>query len=205
MAEVAAPPSLSLDPGELRGQAARKSLVEDACWAIDTIFSGREVPEFSPYVGLLVTHHFVRIAYEGAAAIRCENPHVGIPGLAARLKDSFAQLTERARHLTKMLDNNKKSYTDIISEFAAELGAHRNALTGKASGLARWLGIDLGLFFIDGFLVGASIPIAYRLGLDPARPTSLWGEDLAAVTEEWGGTPLPFSFRSCGSWCPVSG
>lgn len=188
MAEVAAQSSPSLDLGELRGRAARKSLAEDARWAMDTILSGNEVPEFSPYVGLLLSHHFVRIAYEGAAAIRSENPHVGIPGLAALLKDSFAQITESARHLTKMLDNNRKSYADILSEFAAELEEHHNALTGKAVRLARWLETDLGLFLVDGSLVGASVPIAYRLGLDPVQPASMWGEDLAAITKEWGST-----------------
>lgn len=75
---------------------------------MDTVLSGNEAPEFSPFVGLLLSHHFVRIAYEGAAAIQCGNPYVGIPALAALLHDSFAQITARARHLTKMLNNNKR-------------------------------------------------------------------------------------------------
>jgi hypothetical protein len=154
---------------------------------MDTIYSGNEVPEFSPYVGLLLSHHFVRIAYEGADAIRSKNSHVGIPALAALLKDSFAPLTAQARHLTKMLDNTEKSYGDVLSEFAAELEEHQNALTGKAPAPLRWLETDLGLYFVDGFLVGASVPIAYRLGLAPMKPASMWGEDLAAVTHEWGG------------------
>ena len=41
---------------------------------------------------------------------------------------------------------------------------------------------------MDGSLVGASVPIAYRLGLDPVQPASMWGEDLAAITKEWGST-----------------
>jgi hypothetical protein len=139
-------------------------------------------------VGLLLSHHFVRIAYEGAAAIRSSNPHVGIPALAALLNDTFAQITARARHLTKMLDNKNKFYADILSEFAAELAEHRNALTGKAVRLARWLETDLGLYFVDGALVGATVPIAYRLGLNPAQPASMWGADLNSITEEWGAT-----------------
>ena len=130
----------------------------------------------------------MRFAYEGAAAIRSGNPHVGIPALAALLNDTFAQITARARHLTKMLDNKKKSYADILSEFAAELEEHHDAFTGKAVRLARWLETDLGLYFVDGALVGATVPIGYRLGLNPAQPASMWGADLNAITREWGAT-----------------
>jgi hypothetical protein len=186
MAGVTAQSGQSLDPDELRGWAARKNLAEDARWAMDTVLSGNEVPEFAPCVGLLLSHHFVRIAYEGAIAIRSGNAHVGIPDLAALLSDTFAQITARARHLTKMLDNTKKSYAEILAEFAAQWEEHRNAFTGNAVWLVRWLETDLGLYFVDGALVGATVPIAYRLGLDPAQPDSMWGADLAAITQEWG-------------------
>jgi len=188
MAGVTAQSGPGLDPNALRGWAARKNLAEDARWAMDTVLSGNEVPEFGPYVGLFLSHHFVRIAYEGAAAIRSGNPHVGIPDLAALLNDTFAQITASARHLTKMLDNKKKSYADTLSEFATELEVHHDALTGKAVRLARWLETDLGLYFVDGALVGATVPIAYRLGLNPAQPAAMWGADLNAITKEWGAT-----------------
>jgi hypothetical protein len=176
----------SLSPDELRGWAARKNLAEDARWAADTVLSGIKIPEFEPYVGLLLSHHFVRIAYEGAIAIRSANPHVGVPQLAALLDDTFAQITAQARHLTKLLDNKKKSYADILSEFAAAREKHRNAFTGKAVRLARWLETDLGLYFVDGALVGATVPIGYRLGLDPEQSGFMWGANLAAITKEWG-------------------
>jgi len=181
-------PGPGIDAGELRGWAARKSVAEDARWAMDTLLSGNKVPGLAPYVGLLLGHHFVRIAYEGAIAIGSANPFMGIPELAALLSGRFAQVTERARHLTKMLDNTKKTYADVLSEFAAELKIHHDALTGNAVRLARWLETDLGLFYVDGALVGATVPIAYRLGLHPANPATMWGADLNAITMEWGET-----------------
>ena len=184
--EVPVRPGPGIDPGELRGWAARKSLAEDARRAMDTILSGKKVPELAPYVGLLLGHHFVRIAYEGAIAIRSANPCVGIPELAA--SSTFAQVTERARHLTKMLDNTKKTYADVLSEFVVEYKIHHDALTGNAIRLARWLETDLGLFYVDGALVGATVPIAYRLGLQPANTATMWEADLNAITMEWGGT-----------------
>jgi hypothetical protein len=188
MAEVTEQSAPTLDPNELRGWAARKNLAEDARWAMDAVLSGNTIPEFSPFVALLLGHHFVRITYEGATAIRSANPHVGIPALASLLTDAFAQITASARHLTKMLDNKKKSYADVLLEFAAELEEHHDALTGKAVRLARWLETDLGLYFVDGALVGATVPTAYRLGLNPVQPTTMWGEDLSAITKEWGAT-----------------
>lgn len=177
-----------IDPDELRGWAARKNLAEDARWAMDTFLSGNKVPTFGPFVGLFLGHHFVRIAYEGAIAIRSPRVHVGIPDLAGLLDDRFAQITARARHLTKMLDNNKKTYAELLAELAAEMEVHHKAFTGNAVRLARWLETDLGLYYVDGAMVGATIPLAYRLGLHPARPASMWGADLNAITREWGGT-----------------
>lgn len=177
-----------VDPDELRGWAARKNLAEDARWAMDTILSGNKVPEVQPFVRLLLGHHFVRISFEGAIAVRSPSSHVGIPDLAALLNHKFAHITAGARHLTKMLDNNKKTHIGVLSELAAEMEAHHKALTGNAVRLARWLETDLGLYYVDGALVGATVPIAYRLGLHPAQPSSMWGADLNAITREWGGT-----------------
>jgi hypothetical protein len=186
--EVRAQSGPGFDPDELRGWAARKNLTEDARWAKDTILSGHTTPEFRAYVGLLLSHHFVRIAYEGAAAIRSDNSHVGVPALAALLNSNFARITAHARHLTKMLDNKNKSYAAILADLAAELEGHHDTLTGKVVGLARWLETDLGLYFVDGALVGATVPIAYRLGLDPAQPATMWTADLSEITKEWGAT-----------------
>lgn len=163
-------------------------MAEDARWAMDTILSANKVPELAPYLGLLLGHHFVRIAYEGSASIRSASPYVGIPELATLLSDQFAQITARARHQTKMLDNTKKTYADVLLEFGVELQAHHDALTGNSVRLARWLESDLGLFYVDDALVGATIPIAYRLGLNPINPATIWEADLNGITREWGAT-----------------
>ncbi|MFZ0157475.1 MAG: hypothetical protein WAL50_00475 [Kineosporiaceae bacterium] len=180
-------PGPGVDEDELRGWASRKILAEDAHWAMDTILSGRPT-HFGPLVALLLGHHVARIAYEGAQAVRSTNQYVGIPALADLLDDKFAALTTQARHLTKLLDNKSKSYSDVLSEFQAELGKHRNLLTGKAPRWARWLETDLGLYYYEGSLLGATAPIAYRLGLDPTQDAAMWGANLRAVSEEWGGT-----------------
>jgi hypothetical protein len=188
MTSVPIRPGPGNDPGELRGWACRKNLAEDARWAMDAALSSATAPEFMGPAGLILTHHFVRIAYEGAIAIRSPNPNVGVPALAALLSDTFAELTARARHLTKLLDNTKKTYVDVLSELSQELAAHRKALKGYAIRPLQWLQRDLGLCYADGFMVGATIALAYRLGLDPTQPVSMWGADLGAVTKEWGGT-----------------
>ena len=41
---------------------------------------------------------------------------------------------------------------------------------------------------MDGALVGATVPIAYRLGLQPTNTATMWEADLNAITMEWGGT-----------------
>lgn len=173
---------------ELRGWAARQIIAEDARWAMDLIFSAQRLPALSPYVALTLGHHFVRIAYEGATTLRSNNPHVGLPQLAARLDDTFASVTERGRHVTKLLDDNKKSYETVLDELDQVITEHRSTFTGNAVRWARWLESDLGLYVADRRLLGASWPAAYRLGLSVETDGTIVGHDLRAVTEEWGGT-----------------
>src|ERR1017187_6069036 len=112
------------DLGELRVWVGRKLLAEDARWAMDVALSAGGVDHLSGYVPLVMGHHFVRIAYEGTIAIRSGNPRVGIPALAALLQDKYAAITTRARHLTKLLDNTKKSYTEVLTDLASEMKVH---------------------------------------------------------------------------------
>ncbi len=63
---------------------------------------------------------------------------------------------------------------------------------------------DLGLFYVDRTLVGATVPIAYRLGLHPASPTTIWGRNLNAITMEWGGTLAVLGAATFNSDDPVA-
>jgi len=162
-------------------------IAEDARWAMDLILSAQRLPALSPYVALTLEHHFVRIAYEGATTLRSTSPHVGLPQLAARLDGTFASVTERGRHVTKLLDDKKRSYETVLDELDQVIIEHRSTFTGNAVRWARWLESDLGLYVANRRLLGASWPTAYRLGLSVSDGTIL-GHDLPAVTEEWGGT-----------------
>lgn len=174
----------SLTDAELRGWAARRMLAEDARWVADIVYSSRNAGDCRAYPALLLGHHFVRIAYEGAKAIRSTNPNVGWPELTELLKEEYAPITERARHVSKLLDDTKKSYDDVLAELRAVQEDNTKSLTGKAPRLLRWLESDLGLYSLAGSIVGATMPIAYRLALDPKDPHAMGGENLHAVTRE---------------------
>ena len=155
---------------------------------MDVILSVQHLPRLSPYIALTLGHHFVRIAYEGATTLRSTNPHVGVPQLAALLDDTFGSVTERGRHVTKLLDDSKKSYETVLGELGQVITEHRSTFTGNAVWWARPLESDIGLYVADRRLLGASWPTAYRLGLSVEADGTIAGHDLQAVTEEWGGT-----------------
>jgi hypothetical protein len=181
-------PEGSPDPAELRSWTCRNLLAEDARWAMDVILSAGREDHLSGHVPLLMGHHFVRIAYEGAITVRSNNPKIGVPAFAVLLQDKYAAITARARHLTKLLDNTKRSNTDVLSDLASEMKVHHEMLVGKTIGAARWLATDLGLYDLDRAMVGATIPITYRLGIHPTPSASISAEELRTIAEEWGGT-----------------
>jgi hypothetical protein len=163
-------------------------LAEDARWAADAVLSARAYPDATAFVALTMGHHFVRIAYEGALAIRSPNPLLGVPVLADLLDDEFAAITARGRHASKVLDDTKKGYSQVLTELATEMRHHHGTLIGNAVRWARRWETDLGLFTLDDALIGATVPLGYRLGLNPSDSGSISGADLAAVTHEWGGS-----------------
>jgi hypothetical protein len=176
-----------------RGWAARVMLAEDARWVADVVMSANKSDGVKAYPALLLGHHFVRIAYEGAIAIRSANPHVGWQPFADLLTDQYAVITKRARHVTKLLDDTRKGYEGVLADLADTLQCNHDAFMGKAPRWLRWLETDMGLYFLNGSLLGASIPMAYRLDLDPADQHSTSGGPIRAVSEEWGATMVALS------------
>lgn len=180
-------PSVNLD--ELRGWAARKFMYEDAHWAADVALSAQSSNLTTAFSGLFLSQHFVRIAYEGALALRSPSPHVGIPELATLMGDRYAALTARYRHMAKILDDTKKTRTKVLEELRGQLDLHQRAFSGHSPRFLRWLETDFGLYEIGGALVGATVPAAYRLGLAIDRNAELTtsGHALLDIAEEWGG------------------
>lgn len=177
-----------VDPEELRGWAARKMMYEDARWVYDIVGSASMSPDFTAFAGLFLSHQFVRVAYEGAKALRSSNPHVGIPEFAAGLSDQYAAVRARYRHATKLLDDKSKTLLEVLADLRTEIELHRKAFTGGTRRWLRWAESDLGLYLHGHDLLGATVPASYRLGVDVGGQSNhKTGEDLSAVTEECGG------------------
>lgn len=171
-----------------RGWVARQMIAEDARWAMDVVLSCEKSRSAASYVILILGHHLVRIAYEGAVAIRSRHPNVGIPEFAALLKDQFATITKRTRHTSKILDHSGVTYNAVIDGLEIIQRIHNDRFTGNAHRWLRWLETDLGLYQYEGELIGATVPAAYRLGFDVAEGAEIAVEDLREAVEEWGGT-----------------
>lgn len=176
------------DDDARRGWAARAAMAEDARWVADVVFSGTAAGDQGAYPALLLGQHFVRIAYEGALALRSDDPHVGWPALAELLDHQFAGITARARHVSKLLDDTSRGYDDVLADLDAVYRHNNAVLVQSVKGWRRWLATDLGLYSIEDHLVGATVPIAYRLALDPIQHERMAGESIHEVTHEWGAT-----------------
>jgi hypothetical protein len=163
-------------------------VAEDARWAMDLVLSAQRLPEFSPYLALTLGHHFVRIAYEGAATLRSRIRMLASRDSPTCWTTPSPQSQNEGRHVTKLLDDDKKSYERVLDELDQVITEHRSTFTGNAAWWARWLESDLGLYVAEGRLLGASWPTAYRLGVSVETDGTIAGHDLQAVTEEWGGT-----------------
>lgn len=193
------------DEDARRGWAARTAMSEDARWVADVVYSARSAADQGAYPALLLGQHFVRIAYEGALALRSENPHVGWPPFAELLDHQFASITGRARHVSKLLDDTSRGYDEVLADLGA-VYRHNNAVLVQAvKGWRRWLATDLGLYSVEDHVVGASVPIAYRLALDPAQNERMAGESIHEVTQEWGATVAVLQAATLDSPLSLSG
>lgn len=185
------PPSLnSLDMAQMdpiiRGAVARTLVVQDARWLIDVAKSSLIEPQITSVVGLSFIGHFSRVAFEGARIAASPEPHLGVPALAELLSSEHADVIERARHATKLLDDTKKSISDIEAEVASYYALHKVEFTGDAVWFARWAESDLGLATIDRRVLLASIPNQVRPGLSTMVDPNLVGPAIRSVSEQLG-------------------
>lgn len=130
---------------------------------------------------------------------------MGWPVLAELLDHQFAGITARARHVSKLLDDTSRGYDDVLADLGA-VYRHNNAVLIQAvKGWKRWLATDLGLYSIEDHLVGATVPIAYRLALDPIQHERMAGESIHEVTQEWGATVAVLQAATLDSSLVTSG
>lgn len=118
---------------------------------------------------LLLSGHMSRIVYEGRKLLASSNPEVALPGLVELLPPEEHPSIALARHATKMLDN-QTSKSKPLKEFEGEIHqawmSQRAQLFKDVKPGFTWLQPDLGFYSLDGNIVGATIPLHMRFGLD---------------------------------------
>ncbi|MCU1470047.1 MAG: hypothetical protein JWQ39_1196 [Glaciihabitans sp.] len=176
----------SLDRGSLLGAVSRALIAQDARWISGAISSASDPTTGSAPMALLLLSHSSRIVYEGSIAIRSANPNLGVPPLAALLPPANDPITERARHATKLLDDNRKTMASLLHDMREYFDTHHFEFSGNAVWFARWLESDLGLTFFQGHLLYATIPLQFRLGIPPSIPPSAFGSTMNEVARQQG-------------------
>lgn len=142
-------------------------IAQDARWVGDALLSTSAFPTSASAVSLALLGHSSRIVYEGGCFLRNDKTFPELTGLADLLPREFATVIQRARHATKLLDDNKKTMDDLGKELAAWLAVHRAEFFGNSYRLVRFLESDIGLFRSGGRLMLATLPVQFRLGADP--------------------------------------
>lgn len=160
-------------------------IAQDARWIIDALLSAQN-RSTSSAVTLALLGHASRIAYEGSVAIRSKDPNLGVPDLAAMLPDRHADVITRARHATKLLDDNKKTYQDLLTAMADYYALHHAEFTGNAVRFARPFETDLGLFVASSRVLLGTIPLQFRLGIAPTVTIGDLGPLMYKVAEDQG-------------------
>ncbi|WP_127819095.1 hypothetical protein [Microbacterium sp. CPCC 204701] len=176
---------------ERRIAVGRRLLLEDALWIGDVLTSAlRHDGPARVMAPLLLSGHVSRIVYEGRELLASSNPDVALPGLVALLPPEEHPSIALARHATKMLDN-QTSKSKPLKEFEGEIHqawmSQRALLFRDVMPGFTWLQPDLGFYTLDGYVVGATIPLHMRFGLEAVPPGDYpeyfrrFGEDLIAA------------------------
>jgi len=187
---------------ELRIAVARRLLLEDALWIGDVLTSAfRHDGRARTMVPLLFSGHASRIAYEGREFLTSSNPDVALPAFVEHLTDEEHPSIALARHATKMLDN-QTSKDKLLSDFEAEIHqawmSQRTLLFKTVRRGFSWLQPDLGYYTLDGDVVGATIPLHMRFGLD-AVPQEDYPHFFAQFGEELFRSMRVYTYLSGGT------
>jgi len=175
----------SSSPDILRGEVSRQLLTEDASWIVDMCTPNTAVMDsLRSTLVLLHLPYLTRIAYEGAVALHSRNANMGLPKLAACLTSNFATITARMRHLSKLMDDTQKSYSDVLSDFAAVIANQRGQYLGKRMKLGWPWQHDMGLLTVGSSVVGTTMAMALRLGMGTGQ--SVQDAGTFNVAREWG-------------------
>lgn len=173
---------------ELRIAVGRGLLLEDSLWMADVLTSAfRHDGPARVMASLLLSGHGSRIVYEGRELLTSSNPDVALPGLVGLLPPEEHPSVALARHATKMLDN-QTSKSKPLKEFEGEIHeawmSQRALLRKDVKPGFTWLQPDLGFYTLDGYVVGSTIPLHMRYGVDAVPPEDYptffqkFGEDL---------------------------
>lgn len=174
-----------LDP--LVGQLARTLMAEDARWLRDTLLAAHAGEgSVRSAVPLLLTGTAARVVYEAMNVLRTKPLDVNLSTLLQQAPENLDPLVARARHATKLLDDTKRSVTDMVSLLEQYSEAHRRLFVGRTR-LQRWLSSDLGLIQTGPHVVGATVPLQLRLGLPVDADLTTVGPFLRTVAEQMGG------------------
>ena len=135
----------------------------------------------------MLGHHFVRIIYEGEKLLSSQAPHFGIPELSDLLHSEHSALTTRIRHTSKLLDDTKKNPNDMLAEMKAARQESFSMFVTRVMWPLRFLAKDLGLYRVSGAVIGATVTMLFRMGIDPRTAKRLEQEILRGAAVEWGG------------------
>lgn len=150
-------------------QVAHTMIFEDAAWASDVLLSARTAPgaRFSGLLLPLLVGHWARIVYEGSETLRTGAPGVAMPHLAEQLMNDHAATLARARHSTKLFDDTKRTYEQVLLDVGAYREAHIARFTGNTHWLLRRFECDLGLTLLGRSVVGTTVGSHIHLGQPP--------------------------------------
>lgn len=110
------PKELEASSPAVRGMVSRLMVAQDARLAEDLLISSADGPVAEGLVPLIVTGYAARVAHEGARVLRSSDTHLGVPTLAELLPAQSDAAIARARHAGKLLDDHRKTFTNMVTE-----------------------------------------------------------------------------------------